>query len=244
MIINETAYEAGKQRAIKLNARKTGRAKWLAAHDDAQRLYNWLNATGEFADKHATKDPADQTSYDEQMAALWKAANEQNFDPHADVWELDERFDVRLVPNPMTQGMFSGGFGDLLLSMRDNLDEWGGLTEKQTAMVRKALARKEQWVAEADAKKAARAEELKGSKHVGEVKQRMVFELTVNKVLSFEGRFGTTFINLCEDADGNQIVYKGTNCFNEGPLTVKATVKAHETRDGVAQTLIARPAEV
>jgi hypothetical protein len=61
-------------------------------------------------------------------------------------------------------------------------------------------------------------------------------------VFSFEGQYGFTYINICKDAAGNVIVYKGSNNFEEGEtLTVKATVKAHDERDGIAQTLIARP---
>lgn len=243
-IMNPDAYEAGRMRRIRENSRKTGRAKWFAAHEDAQRLHDWLLCCGEFADRIVTKDPADQAAYDEQLAEIWARANAEGFDPHADVWELDEKFQTRMEHNPATKGMFAGDFGNVLLSMRDALLDWGKLSDKQTALVRKALARKLEWIAQDEQRKAERAEELKSSEFVGEVKQRMVFDLTVNKVLSFEGQFGTTFIHLCEDADGNQIVYKGSKRFAEGALKVKATVKAHDTREGVKQTLIARPTEV
>lgn len=47
-IENEVAYEAAKERRIKMNAR-TGRSRrWKEAHADAQRLEDWLNESGEF----------------------------------------------------------------------------------------------------------------------------------------------------------------------------------------------------
>ena len=48
-IENEVAYEAAKERRIKMNAR-TGRSRrWKEAHADAERLEAWLNESGEFA---------------------------------------------------------------------------------------------------------------------------------------------------------------------------------------------------
>ena len=70
----------------------------------------------------------------------------------------------------------------------------------------------------------------------------MELTLTCEKVFEFEGQFGVTFINICRDPSGNVVVYKGSNGFERGEtLRVKATIKAHDERDGVAQTLISRP---
>jgi hypothetical protein len=139
--------------------------------------------------------------------------------------------------------MFAGNFGEVLLEMREAIMEWGGLTDKQTDLVRRALARAEERVAKANQRREERiATERATSQHVGTVGERRDFTLTVNRVFSFEGQYGFTYINICKDAAGNVIVYKGSNNFEEGEtLTVKATVKAHDERDGIAQTLIARP---
>ena len=73
----------------------------------------------------------------------------------------------------------------------------------------------------------------------GEFESRFKCGAVIN---AFESQFGYTYINICKDADGNVVVYKGSNRFEEGEtVRVKATVKSHEERDGVAQTLIARP---
>jgi len=160
--------------------------------------------------------------------------------------EFEDKFNDRgdsVNPNPLRNGMFSGDFGGTLLEMREAIMEWGGLTDKQTDLVRRALARAEERVANANKRREERiAADRATSQHVGTVGERREFTLTVGKVFSFEGIYGTTYINICKDADGNVIVYKGSNGYEEGEtLTVKATVKAHDEREGVAQTLIARP---
>ncbi len=108
--------------------------------------------------------------------------------------------------------------------MQEALLEWGGLTDKQTDLVRNALARAEKWEAERQARYAAqKAEDLKGG-YVGEVRVRMDFTLTVQHVHSYDTDFGTTYINVCKDAAGNTVVYKGSNGWMKGEtLTVKAT---------------------
>lgn len=205
-IEHPAAYEAAIRNAIKRNANKTRRKNWLAAHPDAQRLWDWLYGHGEFENKY----------------------NDQG--------EL-------VKSNPLRDGMFAGNFGEVLLEMREAIEEWGGLTDRQTDLVRRALARAEERVAKANQRREERiATERATSQHVGTVGERRDFTLTVNKVFSFEGQYGFTYINICKDAAGNVIVYKGSNNFEEGEtLTVKATIKAHDERDGIAQTLIARP---
>ena len=62
--------------------------------------------------------------------------------------------------------------------------------------------------------------------------------------MTLHGNYGMTFINLCRDDDGNAVVYKGSNDlkYHGDKVTVKATIKAHDTREGVKQTIISRPA--
>lgn len=84
------------------------------------------------------------------------------------------------------------------------------------------------------------------STYAGEVGARQAFALTVNKVLDFSaGQYPRVYfyINLCTDDAGRNVVYKGSNVLAEVGETVKvkATVKAHEMRNGERQTIIARP---
>ena len=113
---------------------------------------------------------------------------------------------------------------------------FGGLTERQGLAVRNILAKS------AERKAQYRAEALT-KVHVGAVGERRDFDLTIKFVTSFETQFGTTFVNICEDADANVVVYKGSNLLGgKGEkVQVKATIKAHDYRDGVAQTIISRP---
>lgn len=224
-IEHPAAYERAIAVRIKANATKTRRAKWVAANPDANRLIDWLYQSGEFRDRYACGNS-------------W--SNEKG--------QCCENYNIKCShigpkTHPLVRGIFEGDFGKVLLNMRDALVEWGSLTDKQTDLVRRSLARAEERLAKAQQRREERvAADREGSKYVGTIGERREFTLTVNKVFSFDSIYGTTFINICRDADGNVIVYKGTNDFEEGEtVRVKATVKAHEDRDGVAQTLIARP---
>ena len=199
---NEGAYVAHAVARITSNWVKGNRARWQAAHADAQRLQDWLLEQGEFA-------PAPD---------------------HNDIWRS----------HPMAiKG--NGGFIDLLRKLAADLDECGGLSDKQTEIVRNALARQQQFLTERKAKFAAADA---GSQHIGTVGQRINFELTLNWVKYFEGAFGATYIHGLKDADGNVVIYKGSKCLGEKGATVKvkATIKDHSEREGVKQTLISRPA--
>lgn len=79
-------------------------------------------------------------------------------------------------------------------------------------------------------------------RHVGEVKKRQDFELTCRKVLSFDSHFGVVNVNIFEDQDGNELVWKSsTYRFDEGSrVTLKATVKEHTEYRGSPQTIITR----
>lgn len=64
------------------------------------------------------------------------------------------------------------------------------------------------------------------------------------KVPAFRGDWAS-YLWLCDDANGNRVCYFGS-AFGSMPeegetATVKAAVKAHGERDGVAQTIIQRP---
>jgi hypothetical protein len=137
----------------------------------------------------------------------------------------------------------NGGFIDLLRKLADDLKECGGLSDKQTEIVRNALARQEVFVAQRKTKFAAADA---NSQHIGTVGERTTFELTLNWVKYFEGAFGATYIHGLKDAAGNVVIYKGSKCLGEKGATVKvkATIKEHGERDGVKQTVISRPVAV
>ena len=137
-----------------------------------------------------------------------------------------------------------GDFGEFLIGLRTQLVEYGKLSPKQTQIVRDALAKAEQFAAQRVADLAEKRAADTTKAHVGTVGERIVLDLTVEKVLSFDTQFGVVYINLCRDAEGNVVVYKGSNRWDVGAIKVKATIKAHDKRDGVPQTLISRPNQV
>jgi predicted Fe-S protein YdhL (DUF1289 family) len=131
-------------------------------------------------------------------------------------------------------------FGDFRTKMIQSESEWGRLTKGQEQAVLRMIEKGQERVA---AREAAKAEKAATAKHIGTVGERREFDLTIVFVTSFETQFGTTFVNICEDADANVVVYKGSNLLGgKGEkVQVKATIKAHDHRDGVAQTIISRP---
>ena len=126
--------------------------------------------------------------------------------------------------------------------MRGTIQEWGGLTDGQHAAVAKSYAKAQERLAGREEVRAAQKAVDEGTSHVGNVGERRDFDLTAERVHSFDGQFGTTYITIFRDADNNVIVYKGSVEFQRGDkVRGKATVKAHDRRDGVPQTVIARP---
>ena len=223
---NEQAYIDAANARINANRIKGARKRWYAAHADAKQLEDWLFGVGDYA--HA-----------------W------NLDPHCSMNEdgyPDHRFelngeDYRCKCQRVTHPLAFYTRGDFMDSMRNSIDEYGALTENQTNAVRKSFQRAQENIRERAERRIEKIEnERNNSKHVGILNTRREFTLICEKQLSFDGMYGTTYINICKDEEGNVIIYKGSNAFTENvTITVVATVKAHEERDGVAQTIIARP---
>lgn len=108
-----------------------------------------------------------------------------------------------------------------------------------------AQKRKAKWEAEHQAQMA--------SEYVGEVGKRMTFEIAEFKlVTSWETQYGMTHLYKFTDTNGNVLVWFASGYLGEWDddkqryivpenLTrIKATVKAHNERDGVKQTIINR----
>ena len=122
--------------------------------------------------------------------------------------------------------------------------KYGKLSEKQVEAVRKCIAdrivRKAEWKSKQAALDATR-------EHIGVVGEKITLALTCVHIVTLEGAYGTTFINICEDAEKNIVIYKGHAigfpCKGE-TATVKATIKEHGVRNGVKQTVIQRPKTV
>jgi hypothetical protein len=142
---------------------------------------------------------------------------------------------------------------DTLCNLTDSLVRYGDLTPKQWAYVEK-LVEKLPKVAQDIADRAAKLEAQKAfSQHVGTVGERREFIAQVTVRANYETQFGIQTVYVCEDSQGNVIVYKGAGAlYNDKGhgaqkgdyVRFKATVKAHGERDGVKQTIVARPVKV
>jgi hypothetical protein len=147
----------------------------------------------------------------------------------------------------------NSGKNSFYTNLLQSFDSYGKLTEKQVLAVRKSIAtmaeRKAQWQAEAVAKNATRT-------FVGTEKKKITITLTVKKAIVVDrpkfywADSGTSLLRICEDADGNVIVFSGNADFPaEGETaTITATVKMHRYyKQGdieVPQTVIIRPKTV
>jgi hypothetical protein len=149
-----------------------------------------------------------------------------------------------------------------LKQMAESFDTYGKLSPRQVEAVRKIRAKRAERKLERDAE---RAEAIKTKGHVGEIKERREFVLTLKYKTGFEYRPqfyrdpGYKDILIFEDADGNVYKYTGlaiplTIIEDEGrritevktgdQYTLKATIKSHETYKGCPQTVLTRPANV
>jgi hypothetical protein len=126
-------------------------------------------------------------------------------------------------------------------SMAKAFDTYGKLTPKQSQAVLKGIdahaTRKAEWAAQNAAQNAYKT-------HVGTVGEKMVMTITTVHVVLLETAYGTIGLYICEDANKNTIIYKGTakGFPNKGESAmIMATIKEHGVREGVKQTIIQRP---
>jgi hypothetical protein len=109
------------------------------------------------------------------------------------------------------------------------------------------------------AKEAARKlnEQYGESEHVGTVKKREVFTLTLTNLFDIEGMYGTTTIHKFRDLQGNVVTWFASNPYivpDEDDskdrmavgetYNIKATVKEHKEYKGTKETVISRAAFV
>jgi len=87
------------------------------------------------------------------------------------------------------------------------------------------------------------------SQYVGVVKEKVETTVKVKFCTSFDSCYGTIFIVVMEDANGNVFVWKSADPHMEMThvdrigmywFRIRATVKAHEEYKGVAQTIVTR----
>ena len=88
--------------------------------------------------------------------------------------------------------------------------------------------------------KAKRDLEKSMSDYLGEIGKRITVELKEVKLLtSWPNAYGYTFLYKMLDNNNNVIIWQASKRF-EGANIIKATVKAHNIRDGIKQTVVTR----
>jgi hypothetical protein len=124
------------------------------------------------------------------------------------------------------------GTNSFVRDMALNLANWGNLTDRQLEAVESCFA-------VIDRVEAARA----NSQHIGAVGDKVTLTITVERVIVLESQFGTNYITIARDEQGNAVTYKGrTDIGGKGDTnTVKASVKEHTVYNGIKQTVIQRP---
>ena len=169
---------------------------------------------------------AAQEKRDAKKAAKQAAADAA---ARAKIDALAEQFNAA---NPGLIDWLRAKKGDFFESLSEQFAKRGTLSDAQVS----ALVR----IREQDAERAAKGTD---SQHVGVVGDRHRLVLCVRLVRSFESVYGIIWLHVCEDADGNVVVYKGSKelAARGETVTVDATVTEHGEREGVKQTIIKRP---
>jgi hypothetical protein len=261
IIHNEAAYERGKQASIIANARKGNLKRWLAESPDHQELYDWLDGSGQYADVEVPKDTL--------------ASNLCNFpvghkadDEWLGKFEIVAKHGIKYIRtmvgerHPLREKMFNGDFGSFLMKLAQTLtgnffsvieydsnekvECWGKLSEKQTNVVRTVLARAKVRLEQKGEREARWAAESAEREYVGEVgEKKFHVEGTIVFSTSWDTDYGTTYLTLLRDANGNSIKYKGKPLGHKGDVvSMIASVKAQEVYKGEKQTIVNRPRNI
>lgn len=120
---------------------------------------------------------------------------------------------------------------------------YGALSDKQWEFLGKLIGQFTARPAKEAKIEAEKAEQRATSAHIGKVGDRREFTLQIVATKTYETQYGPQTVNICKDEAGNSVIYKGNHLGDRGTtVRVKATVKAHDERDGIKQTIINRPA--
>ena len=106
------------------------------------------------------------------------------------------------------------------------------------------------WADERAAKTKAIGDKRAASEHVGEVGERIEIEGVARLITSFDNAYGTSYMYMIEDANGNAYKFIGkgihtadniNGAHKNFKLKAKFTVKAHDEYNGQKQTVVNRP---
>ncbi|QWY83557.1 hypothetical protein [Rhizobium phage RHph_X2_26] len=125
------------------------------------------------------------------------------------------------------------------VSMVEAIETYGALSEGQEATCRRIM--------EQDAARLAEVRQRDAdSEFVGEVGKRELFAVDIVGVATLASMYGDQYLHFMKDPAGNVLVYKGSAKLGEKGAAVrfKATIKQHNERDGIKQTVVSRPVKI
>lgn len=192
-IQNEAAYEAAKQRRIRINAKIGRQQRWLAVAGN-QELADFLREAGDYAPLGYAVRYED--GFTQRISTEDYNAGKIEERPMANMPVYSQDYKATALTHPVVKA----SQGDFYKKMMDALEEYGSLTEGQTKAVSKMLSRSKAKVAEwskADQERPANAEDCPEGR----------VEIT-GKVLSFklvETNFGETCKMLVESDLGFRV---------------------------------------
>lgn len=104
-----------------------------------------------------------------------------------------------------------------------------------------AYSKHVQYLMETERKREARKKE-KDSEYVGKIGDRIKFvATTVTELASWDTQYGRTFLYKMTDEAGNVFIWFASGCYETGvDIEVTGTVKDHNEREGVKQTILTR----
>lgn len=131
-----------------------------------------------------------------------------------------------------------GNNNAFLDNMRDSLNQYGSLSDKQTAAAVNAMNRCFESATKIEHDRANST-----SKHIGVVGQKHEFVATIKFIRQVDSRFGMSYMHNIVDENGNKVTLFSTKELGQVGQSFKivATIKQHGEYQGVAQTVICRP---
>lgn len=233
---NARVHTDGKRRFVVVQdpcMRCGGPGFWSGWRQDGGKCYR----CGGFGKEQPRNEPV----YDAEKLAVLQAAQAKRDEKKAAKQaaaeaaaraKIDAAAEQFSAANPGLIEWLRAKRGDFFESLSEQFAKRGSLSDAQVAALVRIRAQ--------DAERAATGS---ASQHVGVVGDRHRFVLCVRIVRSFESMYGMIYLHVCDDQDGNVVVYKGSKelAARGETVTVDATVTEHGEREGTKQTIIKRP---
>lgn len=125
----------------------------------------------------------------------------------------------------------------ILRDLKDKLETYGDLSERQVALALKIAN-------EVRGREAERETRIANARHLGEVGKRLEVTITCEFVASWEGLYGTQFLFAMRDeVTGARLVWRTSSLpdFHRGETArIRGTVKKHDEYQGEKQTVLSR----